>query len=278
MSTCPTCNAAVTAKAQFCRSCGASLAPTTAKAGAAPVVAPPGPTDPGSSRGISVSTPVVVAVTVLLVSLVGALTLLVVTLSGGDDADSTASVASTAAPGDDADEEDVAPTTTEATTPPPEAAPTSLDPVSVTASSFSPGSSDCDGTVAVTYVPENVLDGRPDTAWQVGGDGTGQSITFDLGASTSVRQVGLVPGYDKVQPCGNRTDRFPQNFRVSQVRWVFDDGTSEVQSLDVSNRSMQLTSVDATTQQIRMEILATVPGTESDVDTPISDIQIVGVP
>ncbi len=278
MAICRQCGVPGAKGAQFCRSCGASLdAPPTV---AMPTAVPPAPADGGAGDGgIRVTTPVIIGVAAVIVALLGAVAVLVTTTGDDDPAAADRGTTSVpAAPEPGAATTEPAPTVTSDPSASTSGPPQVLAPVQTTASSSSPPAEDCGGTVSVTYDPENVLDGAPSTAWQVAGDGTGHTITFDLGASTLVEQVGLTPGYDKVQPCEERVDRFFQNFRVSRVRWTFDDGSTVDQSLDVSDRSLQLTDVDATTRQVRMEIVSTVPGSSSDGDTAISEIKVLGIP
>lgn len=282
MAICRQCGVPGAKGAQFCRSCGASLdaPPTVATpAGIPPAAAVAGDADGAADGGIRVTAPVIIGVVAVIVALLGAVAVLVATT--GDDTPAAADRGTTsvpAAPQPGAATTGPAPTVTSDPAASSGGPPQVLTPVRTTASSSSPPAEDCGGTVAVTYDPENVLDGAPTTAWQVAGDGTGHTITFDLGASTLVEQVGLTPGYDKVQPCEDRVDRFFQNFRVSRVRWSFDDGSTVDQALDISDRSLQVTDVDATTRQVRMEIVSTVPGNSSDGDTAISEIQVLGVP
>lgn len=273
MAICRQCGVPGAKGAQFCRSCGAALdAPPTV---ATPVGEPP-PASDDDGGGIRVSASVIIGVAAVLVALVGAVVMLVTT--GGDDEPAAQATGTTSTPAPDATTDEPATTATSDPRATSGLPPQVVVPVQTTASSSSPSAEDCGGTVSVTYDPENVLDGVPSTAWQVAGNGVGHSITLDLGASTRVEQVGLVPGYDKVQPCEERVDRYFQNFRVSRVRWTFDDGTTVDQTLDVADRSLQFTDVDETTRQVRMEIVTTVPGAGSDADTAISEIQVLGLP
>ncbi len=76
----------------------------------------------------------------------------------------------------------------------------------------------------MSYAPGNVLDDLLATAWLCKGSGVGQRLTITLARTSDVVRVGLVPGYAK-------SDRYPQNNRITRVAWVFDDGTRVVQSL-----------------------------------------------
>ena len=46
----------------------------------------------------------------------------------------------------------------------------------------------------VNYAPEQLSDGRLNTAWRCNGDGVGQVVTFEFPAGTSIVEVGLVNG------------------------------------------------------------------------------------
>ncbi len=88
-------------------------------------------------------------------------------------------------------------------------------------------------------------------------------------------EVGLVPGYDKLDPCTG-TDRFDELRRVTAVRWTFDDGTSIDQELDPT-RNQQSTSVGlpVVTSRVTMTILSTTaPGVDRLDHTPVSEVVI----
>jgi hypothetical protein len=108
------------------------------------------------------------------------------------------------------------------------------------------------------------------------GDGIGDSLIITLIGRSLVTTVGLVPGYDKFDPC-TQTDRFFDLRRIVTVRWSFDDGTEFVQSLDPNAPAMQTVTLarGVETSTIRMTILATTaPGLPRLDHTPVSEIQI----
>ena len=146
--------------------------------------------------------------------------------------------------------------------------------VSVEATSVRPDSKDSCGN-PTTYPVSNVLDGRRDSAWMGAGDASGESLVFHLAAPSTITRVGLVPGYDKFDPC-TETDRFFDLRRISAVRWTFDDGTVLEQTLDPASPSMQYIPVPAgvITQDITLRIVSTTePGTLDH--TPISEVSIL---
>jgi hypothetical protein len=126
-----------------------------------------------------------------------------------------------------------------------------------------------------TYDAANVQDGDPATAWRTQGDGTGQSLQFTLPSPTHLTQVGLIPGYDKIDNCTS-ADRFAQMRRVTGVRWTFADGSTVDQKL-TPDRTMQLNAVNVVTTTVTMEILGTTAPGELDF-TPISEVRLVGYP
>jgi len=126
-----------------------------------------------------------------------------------------------------------------------------------------------------SYDPANVQDGDPSTAWRTQGDGTGQTLQLTLAAPTHLTQVGLIPGYDKIDSC-TAADRFAQMRKVTGVRWTFADGTSVEQTF-TPDRTMQMKAVDVVTPTVTVEILGTTPAGELDY-TPISEIALVGYP
>lgn len=92
-----------------------------------------------------------------------------------------------------------------------------------------------DNGTPVPYVPANLLDGDPATAWRC----TQQDIptvTFQLPEDALVAEVGLVNGYAKDV---NGTDRYPLYERALLVRWTFADGTSITQELSDDTRTVQ---------------------------------------
>jgi hypothetical protein len=127
----------------------------------------------------------------------------------------------------------------------------------------------------VTYVPDNAIDDKADTAWRCDGTAVGQKLTLRMGGDVDVAEVGLVPGYAKTDP-ESGVDRYAENNRISRVRWTLGDGQSIVQHLDTgrSSRAVQLLRVPrTTTDTITLEILAVARGPRNT--TAISDIQVL---
>jgi hypothetical protein len=94
----------------------------------------------------------------------------------------------------------------------------------------------------VDYAPEQMSDGRMDTAWRCNGNGVGQVVTFSFPAGTTLAEVGLVNGYAKVDPASS-VKRYGEYRRITKVTWTFADGTSLQQSLNDGVETVQKLSV-----------------------------------
>lgn len=92
-----------------------------------------------------------------------------------------------------------------------------------------------DAGAPVPYVPANLLDDDPATAWRCTHDGT-PAVTFQLPEDALVAEVGLVNGYAKDV---DGTDRYPLYQRALLVRWTFADGTVITQELTDDTRDVQ---------------------------------------
>jgi hypothetical protein len=127
---------------------------------------------------------------------------------------------------------------------------------------------------AITYDASFTVDANTATAWRTKGDGSGQRLEFTLPAATRVLQVGLIPGYAKVDAC-NGADRFLQYRRILSVRWTFDGQNPVEQNLS-EKPQMQMAGVDAKATHVSLEILRVTEGPQLDW-TAISDVTIAGV-
>jgi hypothetical protein len=125
----------------------------------------------------------------------------------------------------------------------------------------------------ISYDSSNLYDGDPATCWRMNGDGTGRTITIDLGTSMTVTTVGLIPGYAKQDP-KTGVDRFMQNRRVATVTWSSDDGKTVSQAF-VNSPSMQTVQMPSVTRYLRVTIGAVTSHDGRDF-TAISEIGIVG--
>lgn len=167
--------------------------------------------------------------------------------------------------------EDTGPTPPGSNTEAPAVAPRIVD---VSASEVRSDSRDSCGA-PTSYQPSNAVDSVRETAWMAPGDGVGAVLTIELAEPSVVSEVGLVPGYDKSDPCTG-TDRFNELRRVTAVRWTFDDSTSIDQELsptpDLQTISLELPVV---TSRVSMTILGTTEPGDTRLDhAPVSEVTI----
>jgi serine/threonine protein kinase, bacterial len=160
------------------------------------------------------------------------------------------------------------------------ATPINLAAAAVRTSATAPPNIDSQGN-PIVYDPANATDGQRDTAWRVAGDGAGQWLQLDFAGEVGVDKVGLIPGYDKIDPFDG-TDRFAQNRIVKQVRLEFSDGTS-VEGGFARSRELQFVQLPriVRTTWVRIVIVASyAPIMENDQRdfTPISEVVVQGTP
>jgi hypothetical protein len=138
---------------------------------------------------------------------------------------------------------------------------TSLTPTSVQVGCQAQQSSDDAGN-PVYYMPEQMADGKPSTAWRCGGNGVGQVATFVFPAGTTIVEVGLVNGYAKVDPASS-AERYGEYRRITNVTWTFANGRTFQQSLTDGTQTMQKLSIPSQPgDQVTLTIEAsTDPGT-----------------
>jgi len=186
-----------------------------------------------------------------------------------DAADSSSTTATDAGTASSSGADDAQSNPSVATTDQPVATPRIVD---VSASDVRADSTDSCGA-PTSYQPANAVDSVRDTAWMTSGDGVGTVLTITLAAPSIVSEVGLVPGYDKLDPCTG-TDRFDELRRVTAVRWTFDDGTSIDQALSPTP-TLQTTSVGVVASRITMTIVSTTdPGVDRLDHTPVSEVAV----
>lgn len=109
----------------------------------------------------------------------------------------------------------------------------------------------------VRYPPANMLDLDAATAYRIPGDASGETITFTLPGESTIREVGLINGYAKIDSAGGRTvDWYKKNRRITEVEWTFDDGTTVTQELRNSS-DLQVIAVDgAVTETVQLRIVS----------------------
>ncbi|HEX6194557.1 MAG TPA: hypothetical protein VFZ37_01515 [Jiangellaceae bacterium] len=130
----------------------------------------------------------------------------------------------------------------------------------------------------VEYLPEFVHDGDSQTAWQCRGDGAGETLTFALDEPAPIAELGIVPGYAKVDPTED-TDWYPRYRRLTEVRWHFDEGdpVSHVLDPDPELREPQFMTLDEarTTSTLTMEIVSSELGTDDWRNMAVTEVVIM---
>lgn len=130
----------------------------------------------------------------------------------------------------------------------------------------------------VRFVPANMWDGKPRTSWRMPGDGTGQTLVFDLGRDVVITEVGMINGYAKVDGPDNW---YRGNRRIRAVQWEFDDGTRVTQEL-ADDQELQMADLGpVATRTIRVHLLTVTPpgkGPNGRDFTAISEIRFLGAP
>jgi hypothetical protein len=118
---------------------------------------------------------------------------------------------------------------------------TSATPTRVKVGCQAPQTTDDAGS-PVHYVPEQMFDGRMNTAWRCNGNGIGQVVTFEFPPGTTIVEVGLVNGYAKVDPASG-AKRYGEYRRITKATWTFANGTSFQQSLEDGVKTVQKLSI-----------------------------------
>lgn len=140
----------------------------------------------------------------------------------------------------------------------PEPAPADdVEPSSVVASSTSAPAPDAGGAT-ITYEPELAADGAFDTAWNVDGDGIGESITLEYDEPVAVGRIGIVPGYDKVDPADD-TYRFFQLHVIERAEISFSDGSTVEADFERDPTIQYVDAPETETDSITITILETYP-------------------
>jgi hypothetical protein len=127
-----------------------------------------------------------------------------------------------------------------------------------------------------TYEASNAIDQRRDTAWRCDHDGVGARLVLTLAEHAEIAWVGMVPGFAKTDPYDG-TDRYAQGRRVSQARFIFDDGTYVDHVFDTSpvTREPQVVRFPpVATGHVEVLVLASVPGSPTNGFGPTDKIAI----
>jgi hypothetical protein len=126
-----------------------------------------------------------------------------------------------------------------------------------------------------------MLDGVPETAWRVVGDGSGLKLVFTFPERTRISQVGLVNGYAKTSTDdeGTSFDWYAGHRRITEVTWNFGVGDLVRQDLE-DGRVVQTIDVGPVeVRKIVLKIVATTDPGEGPARrdfTAISDVFLAG--
>ena len=157
-----------------------------------------------------------------------------------------------------------------------------LTPSTVQASGQAPDVPRSNGVVD-SYGPEQAVDGVNATAWCVPGDGSGQYLELSFPTAVIVSEVGIIPGYDKIDP-QTGADRFKENRKVITVRYSFSDSPPHevTTSQDVPLKALRQLITSALPQPVittfvRIEPIGTTLPSRPDRDyTCISEAVVIG--
>jgi hypothetical protein len=126
---------------------------------------------------------------------------------------------------------------------------------------------------AVSYAASNTLDGRPETAWNSDGQGTGATLTYTFARPVELDSVTVLNGYQKVRrgAGGATVDLFALNRRVRALRVVTDDLTVDWALRDV-RAPQTLSRAFGRTRTVRLQVLSTYPSRRYQ-DLAISEVR-----
>jgi serine/threonine protein kinase len=157
----------------------------------------------------------------------------------------------------------------------PSSAPRIREGVQVVASHTAPSRPDASGNL-VSYNPMNVIDGNVQTAWEVAGDGRGETVTLLFDNPVDIARIGLIPGYAKTDPLSG-ANRFDQERVIRKVRYLID-GVAPIAQTFERAPVPQFVDVNETTDKVVVQIVGTSePGGGPHFDfTAISEIYVYG--
>ena len=125
-----------------------------------------------------------------------------------------------------------------------------------------------------TYGPEQMIDGRLDTAWVEGksGNGEGEWVLVDFGSSRHISALEIYNGYHK------NADLFRKNNRIRDLEIVFSDGRSQIATLaDRAGPQTINVGADINAEWVQIKIRSVYEGTRYR-DTAITELRIITPP
>jgi hypothetical protein len=143
-----------------------------------------------------------------------------------------------------------------------------------------PSTQDVDGN-PTSYDASNMLDGVPETAWRVAGDGSRIKLVFTFPERTRISEVGLVNGYAKTatDDAGTTFDWYAGHRRITEVTWNFGVGPVVRQALE-EGRDLQTVQIDPVeVRKVVLKIVATTAPGDGPARrdfTAISDVFLAG--
>jgi serine/threonine protein kinase len=149
-----------------------------------------------------------------------------------------------------------------------------LTPAFATSTSTAPPGVDACGD-EVPFEVNRVIDGDATTAWRTPGNGVGEEITVVFNEPVRIVRIGLIPGYNKIDPC-DQSNRFAENRVISRVEYTFPSSEPVTQRF-APNPSFQYVELDVETTQFTVVIRETEAQGPRDF-TVISEIEVYGTP
>ncbi len=109
-----------------------------------------------------------------------------------------------------------------------------------------------------TYAVSKAVDGWDDTYWVNGaGDGTGESITVDLGGSQKLARFGIAMGF------GDTESFFKSSNRVAEAQLTFSDGSTKTVNLK-DTAELQVFDLDVSTSTVKVTFTKVIKGDAHD--------------
>lgn len=123
--------------------------------------------------------------------------------------------------------------------------------------------------------PEHLVDGKADTAWNSKTGDLRGFIAFRTPSVSRVKRVELTVGFDKIGPSG---DLFTKNHRITKVRLTRQNALVREAALDPELRGLQGFDVDEAGGDFKLEVLATLPGSEKSwQELTVSELRVLGL-
>ncbi len=149
----------------------------------------------------------------------------------------------------------------------------------ITAAKAAAASKDtCEPPHTTSYNATNLTDDQSDTAWRVSGQGNGAYVLLEFPYLVAIRQVDIIPGYAKVDPCTQNYDWCQRNHIPRNIRIEFSNGIRLDYRLQDTCQWQNLGLDDIETRWLRLTIIDSYPNKVSHYAdfTAISEIRVYG--